>query len=389
MKRKLDYYGGFSSLQTRNSIPMDAYHNNTAVANLGWNWSAKTEIRGTVRHTVAASGLPAAQTGYAFYGLSNDGKQQDQDTYGTGTIAHQFRDNWKTSVRYGLVRKREESQQWYPAGNLIDGNYYGNDVTVKGANGTVASGQALMNFGPVFGAVYPYQLALASNRDDLFAQMNYVHGSHLAVTGGFRYEDERGLESEPAYAFHRAMERANYDYQAEIGGQFRNRLFYTAAGNVEKNALFGTVGTPHIGASYYLVRPGQGVLHGTKLEFNFARGYQEPTIDEQFGSLYSFLVQNGGQATAAQYGIRPIGAPHLLNVQFRSAPVGLWEDRNAKLTHFLVNGSKCPPRAVRIRIGVPSGRSRPTLLTNDRLARHELRAGGWVIAPWGNARRTQ
>jgi len=308
MKRKLDYYGGFSSLQTRNSIPMDAYHNNTAVANLGWNWSAKTEIRGTVRHTVAASGLPAAQTGYAFYGLSNDGKQQDQDTYGTGTIAHQFRDNWKTSVRYGLVRKREESQQWYPAGNLIDGNYYGNDVTVKGANGTVASGQALMNFGPVFGAVYPYQLALASNRDDLFAQMNYVHGSHLAVTGGFRYEDERGLESEPAYAFHRAMERANYDYQAEIGGQFRNRLFYTAAGNVEKNALFGTVGTPHIGASYYLVRPGQGVLHGTKLEFNFARGYQEPTIDEQFGSLYSFLVQNGGQATAAQYGIRPIGA---------------------------------------------------------------------------------
>jgi vitamin B12 transporter len=84
-------------------------------------------------------------------------------------------------------------------------------------------------------------------------------------------------------------------------------LFYTAAGNVEKNGLFGTVGTPHIGGSYYLVRPGKGA-RGTKLDFNFARGYQEPTIDEQFGSLYNFLVKNGGRATAAQYGIQPIGA---------------------------------------------------------------------------------
>jgi iron complex outermembrane receptor protein/vitamin B12 transporter len=50
------------------------------------------------------------------------------------------------------------------------------------------------------------------------------------------------------------------------------------------------------------------VLHVTKLNFNFARGYQEPTIDEQFGSLYKFLVDNGGKKTAAQYGIGPIGA---------------------------------------------------------------------------------
>lgn len=308
MKRKLDYYGGFSSFATRNSIPMDAYHNDTSVANLGWSWSAKTEIRVTARNTVSATGLPAGQSGYSFYGLANDGKQSDQDTYGTGTISHQFRDNWNASVRYGLARKREESQQWYPAGNPIAGNYYGNNVTVKGANGYATSGQALMNYGPAFGAIYPYKLALDSNRDNLYAQMNYVHGPHLAAIGGFRYEDERGSEGEPVYAFHESVERANYDYQAQIGGQFKNRLFYTAAGNVEKNQLFGTVGTPRVGAAWYLVRPGRGALHGTKLDFNFARGYQEPTIDAQFGSLYAFLVQNGGQATAAQYGIRSIGA---------------------------------------------------------------------------------
>jgi vitamin B12 transporter len=43
------------------------------------------------------------------------------------------------------------------------------------------------------------------------------------------------------------------------------------------------------------------------VNFNFARGYQEPTLDQQLGSLYGFLVANGGQATAAQYGIAPIG----------------------------------------------------------------------------------
>ncbi|HEX4005158.1 MAG TPA: TonB-dependent receptor [Acidobacteriaceae bacterium] len=308
MKRKLDYYGGFSALETRNSIPQDAYHDDTSVANVGWSWSAKTEIRATVRNSVSATGLPASNGGYSFDGLANDGKQLDQDDYGTGTITHAFRDNLHGTVRYGLVRKREESEQWYPAGNLIAGNYYGNFVAVTGANGYQARGNALMNYGTAFGSIYPYSLALASNRDDLFANVDYVHGPHLGVTAGFRYDNERGVEKEPVYDYREGLARGNYDYQAQVGGEFKNRLFYTASGNVEKNGLFGTVGTPHVGASYYVVRPGRGTLHGTKLNFNFARGYQEPTIDQQFGSLYTFLRENGGKAAAAQYGIAPIGA---------------------------------------------------------------------------------
>jgi vitamin B12 transporter len=313
MERKLDYYGGFSAFDSGNSIPWDEYHDDTSVANVGWSWSANTEIRVTAHNSDSATGLPAANGGYSFNLTPNDGKQLDQDSYGSGTISHAFRDNLHAVVRYGLVRKREESEQWFPAGYLLTGtdfgagNYYGNTVTVTGANGYSVSGRALMNYSTADGAVYPYELALDSNRDDLFAQMDYVHGPHLAVIAGFRYEDERGLEGEPVYAFHEALERENYDYQAQAGGEFRNRLFYTAAGNVEKNGLFGTVGTPRAGASYYLVRPGKG-LRGTKFSFNFARGYQEPTLDEQFGSLYTFLLKNGGQATAQQYGIGPLGA---------------------------------------------------------------------------------
>ena len=314
MKRKLDYYLGASSLNTQNSIPNDGYHDDTAVANLGWSWSAKTEIRVTGRASDSAIGLPAGNGGYSFYGLGNDGKESDQDTYGTGTIDHTLRDNWHAAVRYGLVRKREESGEWYPAGNLLTssdlgaGNYYGNDVTVRGANGFSTTGQALLNYGPVFGSIYPYKVYLASNRDSLYAQTNYQHGPHLGVIAGFRYEDERGMEGEPVYLFGENLERTNYDYQAQLGGEFKNRIFYTAAGGVEKNQLFGLVGTPRGGASWYVVRPGKGFLHGTRLNVNFAKGYQEPTLDQQFGSLYDFLQTNGGQSTIAQYGIAPIGA---------------------------------------------------------------------------------
>ncbi len=308
MKSKLDYYLGASSLNSQNALPGDGYHDNAGVANLGWSLSAKTEIRVTGRDSVSATGLPAANGGYSFDLLPNDGKQLDQDTYGTGTIDHAFRDNWQATVRYGLVRKREESEQWYPAGNLIAGNYYGNDVTVVGANGYSISGQALMNYGTSFGAIYPWSLALASNRDNLYAQTSYQHGPHLGVIAGGRYENERGLEGEPVYAFREGLERTNYDYQAQLGGQFKSRFFYMAAGGVEKNQLFGTVGTPRGGASVYLVRPGKGAFHGTRLSVNFAKGYQEPTLDQQFGSLYAFLQANGGQSAIAQYGIAPIGA---------------------------------------------------------------------------------
>ncbi|HEX4067677.1 MAG TPA: TonB-dependent receptor [Acidobacteriaceae bacterium] len=334
MKRRLDYYGGFSQFETQNSTPNEEYHDNTAVTNMGWSLSAKTQIRVTVRNSDSATGLPGGDGGYLFYKFTNDGKQLDQDTFGTGTINHNFLDNWHAVVRYGLVRKREESDQWYPAGIPIAGNYYGNDVTVQGANGTVASGQALLNYGTVFGSVYPYSLALASNRDNLFAQTDYEHGPHLGVVAGFRFENERGLEGEPAFTYREGLERTNYDYQAQAAGEFKNRFFYQAAGGVEKNGLFGTVGTPRGGVSYYIVRPGKGALHGTKLSVNFAKGYQEPTLDQQFGSLYSFLQTNGGQATVAQYGIAPIGA-ELSRTYDGGVVQNLFNERvTARVTYF-------------------------------------------------------
>jgi vitamin B12 transporter len=305
MHRRLDYFGGVSGLWSANSLPMDQYRDVTSAANLGWSLSSKTGIRATARNSDSSVGLPGT---YSFFDESNDGKQLDQDTYVSGAIDHTFQDNWHGILRYGLARKREQSDQWYPAGTLINGNYYGNPVTITGANGYSVSGQTLMNYSVANFGVYPNRIDLVNNRDNLYAQTDYQFNTHIGLVAGFRYEDERGAERSAAFFINDALERANYDYQLQLGGQWWNRLFYSVGGGVEKNQLFGTVGSPRVGVSYYLVRPGARRFQGTKLNFNFAKGYQEPTITDQLGSLYDFLNENGGAATAKQYGIGPIGA---------------------------------------------------------------------------------
>jgi len=298
---RFDYYGGFSDLQTQNSVPADEAHNIATAANIGYAWSAATGLRVTFHNNDNATGLPGT---YAFWGMSNDGKQSDQNIYLAASIDHTFSDSWSGLLRYGLARKREESVQWYPAGNLIEGNYYGNYTTIRGANGYSASGQAIMNYA----GTYPATINVVNNRDNLYAQTSYNLTPHFGMVAGFRYEDERGAENEFVYDFNESLERANYDYMLAFNGDFKGRVFYSLGGGIQKNELYGTEGTPRIGVSYYPVRPGSGIFHGTKINFNFAKGVQEPNIDDQFGSLYNFLLTNGGQATIAEYGIRPIGA---------------------------------------------------------------------------------
>ena len=310
-RSKLDYYAGAAYFASSNALPQDQYRNLSEVLNVGYALSGRTAIRVTGRNSDSSVGLPNA---YNFYGLTNDGKQSDQDIYFTGLIDQQTSESWHNSVQYGMTRKREEAQQWYPAGLLLGGdfagagNYYGNPVDIRGANGYSTIGQALLNYGPADFGVYPNGSNSVSNRDQLYAQSSYVVSPKLSVIGGFRYEDERGAYHNPVFAEDYSIERANYDYTAEVQGNlFKDRVFYSLGGGVEKNQLFGTVGEPRLGLTYYPVRPGSGIAHGSKITFNFSKGVQEPNLFSQLDSLYATLTQNGEGAIAAQYNIRPIG----------------------------------------------------------------------------------
>lgn len=308
---KLDYYGGFDALRSSNALPQNEYHLNTETVNLGYAISSATSLRVTARNADAAVGLPGP---YSFTWLANDGKQSDQNTYLSGTIENQTTEKWHNLVRYGLTRKREQSAQWYPAGIPIASgsdatftNYYGLLVPIRGANGYSTGGQVLMNYGSAFGGVYPNSSDSANNRDQLYFQSDFRFTPHLTGLLGFRYMDERGSYHNPAFFISQTLERSNYDYIGQFAGDFKNRLFYTLSGDIEKNELYGTVGQPRVGVAYFPVRPGAGFAHGTKLTFNFSKGIQEPDLNSQLQSLQTILEQYGYTDLVAQYHVPAIG----------------------------------------------------------------------------------
>ncbi|AXC14880.1 TonB-dependent receptor, putative [Acidisarcina polymorpha] len=310
-RNKVDYYGAFSRMNSSNDIAMDQYHNVASSLNLGWFPTANTQIRSTARNTTAAVGLPGA---YNFFLIPNDGKQSDQNLYSSTVVDNQTSENWHNTVRYALARKREQSAQWYPAGIPIVTeqfgaptlNYYGEPAEIKGANGFFVSGRAQLNSGF---ATYPNSADSASNRDQVSGQTNYRLTGHLTALGGFRYEDERGSSNYSTYHLRQSLERSNFDYTTQLVGDFRNRMFYQLGGGIQKNHLYGLEGTPRASLVYYLRRPGAGTIQGTKLNFSFAQGVREPSLPEQFNSLYGILVgKPGGPEAIAQDKIAQIGA---------------------------------------------------------------------------------
>jgi vitamin B12 transporter len=303
--KRLDYYGGFDAFQSDNDLKMDEYHDYTATANLGYAISSATQLRVTARNSDAAVGTPGA---FNFYGIANAGKQSDQDIYLGAAAEHWTIGNWHNLVRYGMTRKREEGINFYPAGiplTTTATNYYGYNTVIQGANGYAVTGQAILNFA----GIYPNTVERVSDRDQVYFQSDYPFTQHILGMFAFRYEDERGAKKSVAYGIDQTLERGNYDYTAQLQGSYKNRLFYSLGGGVEKNQLFGTVGTPRIGLVYYPVRPDKGLFHGTKIRFNFANGYQEPSLDEQFAGLYNFLLtQPGGEESIRQFHISPVVA---------------------------------------------------------------------------------
>jgi vitamin B12 transporter len=88
-------------------------------------------------------------------------------------------------------------------------------------------------------------------------------------------------------------------------------LFYTLGGDLEHYSLFGVQTTPRAGVSLYAFKPRRGVLSGTRLMFNYGDAVREPSLTDQFYSLYTFLKNNppDGPSTIEQLHISPIGAP--------------------------------------------------------------------------------
>jgi iron complex outermembrane receptor protein/vitamin B12 transporter len=316
---KLDYLGAYSWLQTDNALPNDKHHMGAAAGNLGWQWSAKTQIRGTAHYNVSAVGIPNA---WDFYRVADNGTQKDQDIYAGGSIDNQTTDSFHNVVRYGLTRKREQSALWETSGELID-NYdgfgdvatFGQTVTIRGANGASATGRAMLDYvgncyqGQCTNEQYPFTFQLVSNRDALVYQGDFRFTPHLTGLIGFEFNDERGLEAVPDFFTKEKAERTNYDYRAAVHGDFKSRFFYTLGGSLEHYSQFGVETTPRAGFTYQVLRSKSGVFSGTRILFNYGDAVREPELTAQFSSLYRFLTTNGYSDVAQQLHIGPLAAP--------------------------------------------------------------------------------
>jgi vitamin B12 transporter len=305
---KFDYLGEFDWMQTVNDLPNDEFHAATTAGNFGWEPNGSTQVRGTVHYGVAGTGVPNA---WEFYHVADQATQKDQDLIVSGSIDNQTTADWHNMVRYGAVRRREQYYLWQPSGTLQtydiygDQAYFGDTVTITGANGYSATGQAALDYPEQ----YPYSQVLDSNRDQLVYQGDYRFTPHLQGLVGFHFEDERGREYLPTFSTDETAERTNYVYLAAVQGDFKSRFFYHLGGSLERYSEFGTETAPGGGFSVYALKPRKGIFSGVRILFNYGDANREPALTDEFDSLYTFLVSNGYANVAQELHINPLAAP--------------------------------------------------------------------------------
>ena len=303
--KKLDYLGAFSWLQTANDLPNDEYHVATTAANLGWALNSNTQIRATLHYGVDGVGNPNA---WDFYHVADNATEKDQGLFVSASLDNQATASLHNVVRYGLTRKREQVSLWSLSGNAEPYTDYcygpgtlGKTVTITGANGYSATGQAVLDCS-TFRAQY------VNNRDQAGYQGDITITPHLSGLAGFQYEDERGAE--PGSSYYPAVARTNYFVPLAVHGDFKQRFFYTLGGSLEHYSLFGFQGSPRAGLNYYALRPRSGVFSGTRILFNFGEAIREPKLTDQDDSLYTFLATYNPSAIQSLH-IGPLAAPSI------------------------------------------------------------------------------
>ncbi|MGZ7053625.1 MAG: TonB-dependent receptor, partial [Candidatus Angelobacter sp.] len=314
--RQIDYFSEFARFDGGNTSANPHFHNGTYAGNFGWTPGASTSLRLTIRRVAAKVDVPNA---IDFFGFPDDSFQTEDNTHIGATLQNQTTSHWHNLLRYGATRQNSQFVNPSPTG-IPDpfGNFLGNMVTIRGANGFSTTGQAILDFG----GDYPQQFFILNNSDLLTFQSDYSFGTRLTALFAFHFENERGPKP---------VERTNYSYTGEVHGNLWNRLYATLGVGVEKNAVFGLAATPRASLAYYVIRPSAtGALAGTKLKFNYGQGIQEPDIFSASNSLFGLLSQlPDGPQLISQFHVGPIGA-----VRSRSFDAGVeqffWNGR-AKL----------------------------------------------------------
>ncbi len=298
--QRIDYFADFSHFGTDNSVPNNAYHNNTFASRFGVALSADSNLSVTVRRMTSSYGSP---NGTDLYGISDDSSQQADATYFSTTYQSQLNSRWQTMLRFGSMEQGYHSLNPTPTGQPFDPfgsgpNYLGDVVTLTGANGYSVTGQAILDYG----GVYPSTYDTSTKRQAASGQASGHLADWLDLSAGARYEHEDGFT---LYAGAKsATTRNNGGGFVEARTAF-TRTFVTAGLGYDHNAVFGSAVTPRVTAAFYLRdASSRGRLGATKLTLNAGKGIKAPSIAQELSSLYE-IVQ-GSPSNVANL-ISPIG----------------------------------------------------------------------------------
>ncbi len=311
-----DYYSEFSRFDTQGSLPNNYFHNATVDANFGYQINSTTEIRGTVRHIATGVGNPNA---IALYGIADDSWENNHNTYAGVTLQQQTTSKWHNSVQFAFGQFSNVFENPSPTGEPSGGNFLGNLVTIRGANGYSVSGQAILDFGGTYPEIFPDYQA----RRSIYAQSDYQFFKDWTGIFGFRYEHENGD----------GFTRNNYSTFLEGHGSIAHRFFATFGVGLEHNSFFGFAGTPRVSMAYYLRKPSNaGVFGETKLKFNFGKGIKEASTSQQSAALISLLTPQ----QIAQFNVQPIGPERSKTFDF-GAEQRLFNGRSILAVTFFYN----------------------------------------------------
>ena len=260
--RRYDLLGAFSRFDIANSVPAAPYHLITWAGDAGYHISAGTSLRATGRYDESAAALSSP---FELFGVSPMGKHSEQNLLGSATFETRTVKDWHNLVRYGIARERGQTYDFAtPATGL--------PITIRGANGYVASGTAA--FDPL-----PTREDAVTNRDEGTWQTDYPVKPWLKVLGEFRFQNEHAADA--LAAAKSSLERTHYSIAGGLQGGIHERFFYEASGFVDHSNLLGWTGSPRLGLTYAPVRPGLKKFRGTSLHATLATGTREPSLLEE------------------------------------------------------------------------------------------------------------
>jgi iron complex outermembrane receptor protein/vitamin B12 transporter len=282
--RRVDYFSEYSYFTTDNEVPNSGYSNKTYAARLGVMLGSNTDFSATLRHIDGEAGNP---NGFAFYLVADDSRSDTERLYGGLRAQSQWNDRMQTTIRYGSMGQTSRSNNPTPTGQPFDpfgfgANYLGRTVTLRGADGTSVTGQAILDFG----GDYPQRFASRTTRRTVSGQTTYRLAGDLHISGGARFEREAGYRDPDGDA---DQTRNNGGVFVEGRGSIGARTHISAGVGVEHNAAFETAATPRLSIAAYLRDATRAAIGDTKLVLNFGKGIKAMSVFQQQSSLFGLL----------------------------------------------------------------------------------------------------